>query len=70
MERIKRVARERGVSMAELIRQGMEYYLDSQGPVGHAERVRRAIEAAGRFSSGKSDVSEEHDRYLQEAYRS
>jgi hypothetical protein len=70
MKRIKELARTRGISMAELIRQGMEYYLDLQGPVDPTERVERAIQAAGSFGSGQSDVSQEHDRYLEEAYRS
>lgn len=70
LKRIKELARTRGISMAELIRQGMEYYLDLQGPLDPTERVERAIQAAGRFGSGQSDVSQEHDRYLEKAYRS
>ena len=33
-----------------------------------AERRRRAIAAAGRFRSGTSDLSANHDSYLEEAY--
>jgi len=33
-----------------------------------AERCRRAIEAVGRFSSGKHDVAEQHDEYLANAF--
>jgi metal-responsive CopG/Arc/MetJ family transcriptional regulator len=36
--------------------------------VDDAERRRRAIAAAGQFRSGLSDVSSNHDRYLEEAY--
>jgi len=32
------------------------------------ELHRRAIAAAGRFSSGITDLSQEHDRYLEAAY--
>jgi len=32
------------------------------------ERRKRAIEIAGKFSSGKSDVSRKHDKYLTEAF--
>jgi hypothetical protein len=33
------------------------------------EVKRRALAAIGRFSSGPQDLSTEHDRYLDEAYR-
>ncbi len=36
--------------------------------IDHAERRRRAIAAAGRFRSGVSDVSTNHDKYLEDAY--
>lgn len=36
--------------------------------IGPAERRRRAIAAAGRFKSGPSDVSTNHDKYLEDAY--
>jgi hypothetical protein len=32
------------------------------------ERRRRALAAAGRFSSGRNDVSVDHDEYLAEAF--
>lgn len=37
---------------------------------GREERRKRAIEAAGRFRSGLSDLSAEHDKYLDEAMAS
>ncbi len=33
-----------------------------------AEMRQRASAAAGRFHSGRSDISEEHDRYLAASY--
>lgn len=33
-----------------------------------AERRRRALAAAGRFRSGLTDLSTEHDKYLDDAY--
>jgi len=33
-----------------------------------AERRRRAIAAAGRFRSGATDLSTDHDKYLDDAY--
>jgi hypothetical protein len=32
------------------------------------ERRRRALAASGRFRSGLSDLSADHDRYLEDAY--
>lgn len=58
-----------GVSMAELIRRGIDKVLESNGGNLQQERVRRAIQAAGRFRSGLHDVSVNHDKYLAEVYR-
>ena len=66
---LKKLASARGVSMAELIRQSVDALIRSSKGVDEAERRRRAIAAAGRFRSGASDVSSEHDRYLAEAFR-
>lgn len=53
--------------MAELIRQGITPLL--QSPVsGDAERRRRAKAIAGRFRSGATDLSTNHDAYLAETY--
>jgi len=58
-----------GVSMAEIIRRGIDQVLESNGGNMQEERVRRATQAAGRFRSGLHDVSVNHDKYLAEAYR-
>ena len=58
-----------GVSMAELIRRGIDQVLESNGGSSHQDQVRRAVQAAGRFRSGLHDVSTNHDKYLAEAYR-
>jgi hypothetical protein len=42
--------------------------LDPQGLIDPAERKRRALAAVGRFHSGLADLSEAHDRYLEEVY--
>ncbi len=56
-----------GVSMAELIRRGIDLVLSWENT--REERVRRALSAAGRFHSGTHDLSANHDRYLEEALR-
>jgi Arc/MetJ-type ribon-helix-helix transcriptional regulator len=66
---IKRLAAERSLSMAEVIRQGLDDYLQRTATVRPEERIRRAIEAAGQFGSGMSDVSARHNEHLAEAYK-
>ena len=67
---VKRIAAEQGVSMATVIRRGLDLLLRSaETAVTDDERAARAISAAGRFRSGGGDGSVEHDRYLRDAYR-
>jgi len=66
--RLKAVAASRGVSMAEWIRQAVDSALLTGGLMDKEEQCRRAIAASGRFSSGVTDLSVEHDKYLAEAF--
>ena len=65
---LKSLAKDRGVSMAEIIRQSIETYLKTTPRVDLAERKQRAIAIAGRFKSNVPDLGTNHDRYLAEAY--
>jgi RecA/RadA recombinase len=65
---IKKIARARHLSVAELIRQALESFIKSSAVMDIEERRKRAIEIAGQFSSGKRDISKEHDKYLEEAF--
>lgn len=65
MRRLRRASVQRGVSMAHLVREAVDAYV----PDVEADRdalVRRALAAAGRFSSGRDDIGERHDDYLAE----
>lgn len=64
---LKEVARERGVPVAELIRQGVEMLLAARDEPSREERKRRALAAVGRFAGGETDVSRRHDDYFVEA---
>lgn len=55
-------------SMAELIRQSVDAFLRSSAHSSRQERKRRALAAVGRFRSGATDLSVNHDRYLSEAF--
>jgi len=68
VEWLRHKARERRVSISELIREGIELLKARERKVPE-ERKRKALELVGRFSSGVGDVSLRHDEYLAEAYR-
>lgn len=66
-ERLRRLALERGVSMAHLIREAVDRaYGGSLAPATRAELAVRAWSAVGSGHSGLGDVSERHDDYLDE----
>jgi Arc/MetJ-type ribon-helix-helix transcriptional regulator len=66
--RLRDAAARRGVSMADLVRQGVEAILGRESEPSREELVRRAISAAGRHRSSHRDVAEKHDEYLAEAF--
>ena len=62
---LKDMAREKGVSMSQLVRDSINFFR------AHEEQdvlKKRALAAVGRFSSGGTDISERHDNYLAGAY--
>jgi len=65
---LKKLALSRHLSIAEIIRQAVDNIIKTSTVFDTGERRKRAIEAAGRFSSGKRDISREHDKYLVEAF--
>ena len=67
-QELKRLAAERRTSGAELIREAAENLLRDSATPDYAERKWRALAAAGRFRSGKNDLSARHDNYLAEIY--
>lgn len=69
--RIRALARREGISMAEAIRRCVEKALAAEIP-DPSELYGRAEKLAGTFRDpdGATDVSAEHDRYLDEAFGS
>ena len=67
---LKKLAGKRHASLASLIREGVDMVLESSGAVSDEERRRRALAAAGKFRSGKRDLSTKHDKYLDETFDS
>ena len=68
LEALRQASAATGRSVADLIRQGVDQYLAGRSELGREERIERAINLAGRFSSGRNDVSANHDRHLAEAF--
>ncbi len=63
MNGLRELARHRGTSMAQLLREAVDALLDE---ARDRQRLQRALESIGGFRSGLSDVAHEHDRYLAE----
>jgi len=63
--RVRRLAQEQGVSMAEFIRRCLDQVLESGGP-DRSALYERAEAVVGRFEdpSGADDLARRHDHYL------
>jgi post-segregation antitoxin (ccd killing protein) len=66
IEWLREEARARGVSVSQLIREGVALFRAREERFPE-DKKKRALAAVGRFSSNVSDVSERHDDYLAEA---
>ena len=69
LDTLRELSTATGKSVAELVRLGVELYLSAQHRPTRKEQVDRALNAIGKFSSGRTDVSVHHDHYLTEAFR-
>jgi hypothetical protein len=68
--RLRRLADERGVSMAHLIRDAVDAAYGAGAPDSREARWARAMSAIGCGHGDGSNVSEDHDQYLEEIYAS
>jgi predicted DNA-binding protein len=66
-ERLHRLARERGVSMAALVREAVDAAFERDD---REDRWQRALAMIGKYRSKDraADVAENHDKYLAEIY--
>jgi hypothetical protein len=66
---LKKLAVQRGVSMAELIRQAIDSFFQEGGEPVRAkqEKWERALSVVGAFRSDVSDISSNHDEYFAQA---
>ena len=69
-ELLKKLSGLKGISMAALIRRGIDYLLQTSFLLDEEEQRRLALKASGRFHSSRGDLAVRHDEYLREAYQS
>lgn len=65
---LKRMASDRHVSMAELVREAVDSIVKSGQFPDEREKWERAASVVGKYRSGKRDISVRHDKYLAEIY--
>ena len=64
---LKNLSVARGVSIAELIRQGTDLVIGIPGIPDSKSRRERALAALGCFKSGRQDLAAHHDTHFAEA---
>jgi predicted transcriptional regulator len=67
-QRLKQIAASEDVSMATLIRRSIDQYVQHRERNDVEAKKQRALTVVGKYSSQRSDVSQEHDLYLAELY--
>jgi hypothetical protein len=66
---LKKLSSSQHLSVAELIRRAIDNLLKPSGVMDADEQKQRALGIAGKFRSGKRNISREHDKHLAEIYR-
>jgi Arc/MetJ-type ribon-helix-helix transcriptional regulator len=64
---LRRIAAAEGVSVAAVIRRAVDRVVDQRG---EDAAWRRALTAVGSIHGDGANVARDHDKYLDEAYRS
>jgi hypothetical protein len=64
---VKELARRQGRSVADVVRESLQAYLNRQGSSDREELLRRATAVVGSAHSGLGDLSVEHDKYFAES---
>lgn len=65
---LKRLARQKQVAVAELVRRSVDLYIAVEGELPIDQRYERALAVVGKYNSGDSDLGRNHAAYLAEAY--
>jgi hypothetical protein len=68
-KKLKEMAAEYNVSVAELVRQSIDLLIDQKGnDLTIEERWQQTFSIKGKYASDVTDLSTNHDKYLAEAY--
>jgi hypothetical protein len=67
-KKLKEMAAEYNVSVAELVRQSIDLLIESNHELTQAEKRKRAESIVGIYKSDVTDLSTNHDHYLAEIY--
>jgi hypothetical protein len=67
IEWLRHKAKEKRMSVSQLIREGVEFYRTHEEQLPE-DKKKKALAAVGRYASGISDISEKHDDYLAKAF--
>ena len=65
---LKKMAAAQHESMAEIIRQAVDFFTKAKKEDGDEQYRKRAMAAAGRFRSGVKDLATSHDSHLTEIF--
>jgi len=68
-EILKKKAREQKTTVAAIIRGAIERMIIMERNIPDEKQKRRAITAAGKFTTGLKNLARQHDNYLDESYR-
>jgi len=66
---LKELSKKNRESIATLIRKAVDQFLLKRR-TDRAALYRQALSVVGKYEAGTGDISQEHDRYLEEAFRS
>ena len=69
---LKNISSEKNISMAAVVRECVTHYtavLTSKPMTGEDEKIKKALNVAGRFVAGDSNISVNHDDYLKEYFK-
>jgi hypothetical protein len=69
MNALRKIAVAKQSSIAELIRKAVDNIIKAGTMPDYEERREKALSIAGRFRSGKHNISKDHDKFLSEAYK-
>jgi hypothetical protein len=66
---LKEISSQKNISLAETVREAVSFYAASTVNIDQNLRIRDALSLIGKYSSGKKDISINHDQYLENEFK-